>query len=435
MSSPLVAARPGASQIKPASDPAATRVADGVWVSNGLSNSYMVTTGDGRVILNCGMGFEAPVHKANFDAVDDSPVRYIVFTQGHVDHVGGADYLATDSTEMIAQSNNAACQADDARIHAFRVRRSLPYWAEAIAAAHDYIVNRTPGSEIPAQSQPTPTITFDDSFTFECGAVSFELYSTPGGETIDSLVAWLPETRVALVGNLFSALFGHVPNFSTVRGDRYRFVPDFIDSLERVRSLEPEVLLTGHFGPIRGKDTIDTELVRIRDGVAFIHDATVDGMNSGTDQQTLMREIRLPEHLSLGEGYGCVPWAIKAIWEGYAGWFQGEATTDLFNSPVADVYTDIVDLAGSPDAVLERAALRLTDGDPLACQQLCEILLGADPAHRGALDLSLQAHKALAATETGNFWKAGWLQTRIRELQETLTDTAKNRDDKDPRQR
>jgi glyoxylase-like metal-dependent hydrolase (beta-lactamase superfamily II) len=34
-------------------------------------------------------GFEAPVHKRNYDAVTSAPTRYILFTQGHVDHVGG----------------------------------------------------------------------------------------------------------------------------------------------------------------------------------------------------------------------------------------------------------------------------------------------------------------------------------------------------------
>ncbi len=67
----------------------------------------------------------------------------------------------------------------------------------------------------------------------------------PGGETIDSLVVWLPDDGVALVGNMFSALFGHFPNLVTMRGDRMRSAPAFVDSVQRVIDLEPEMLLLG----------------------------------------------------------------------------------------------------------------------------------------------------------------------------------------------
>jgi glyoxylase-like metal-dependent hydrolase (beta-lactamase superfamily II) len=91
MSEPLYRSRPGAFDIRPASQTEATRVADGIWLSERLSNSYLVVTPAGRVVINTGMGFEAPVHKRNFDAVDRGPVRYILLTQAHVDHVGGVD--------------------------------------------------------------------------------------------------------------------------------------------------------------------------------------------------------------------------------------------------------------------------------------------------------------------------------------------------------
>ena len=62
----------------------------------------------------------------------------------------------------------------------------------------------------------------------------------------------------------------------------------------------------------------------------WVHDRTVDGMNAGTDVHTLMREVRLPEHLDVGEGYGTVAWNVRAIWENYAGWFHHRSTTELY---------------------------------------------------------------------------------------------------------
>ena len=65
-------------------------------------------------------------------------------------------------------------------------------------------------------------------------------------------MVWLPQYRVAICGNLFSALTGHIPNLVTLRGDRYRQPLMFVESVERVRALEAEMLLVGHHGPIVG---------------------------------------------------------------------------------------------------------------------------------------------------------------------------------------
>ena len=73
---PVYRGRPGADALRPASAEKAEQIAPGLWCSPGLSNAYLLTTGGGRVIVNTGMGFEGPVHRANFDAVDASPVRY-----------------------------------------------------------------------------------------------------------------------------------------------------------------------------------------------------------------------------------------------------------------------------------------------------------------------------------------------------------------------
>ena len=175
MKSELARTRPGGFDIRPASQTEAIPINDFIYLSKGLSNSYLVVTSEGRVVINTGMGFEAGVHKRCFDAVDSSPVRYIVLTQGHVDHVGGADLFFEPGCEIVAQKNNAACQADDARIRHFRVRRSALFFAEAVGRANRFAREHKPGAPVPAQSTPTPTITFDDHFDFELGGVRFEL--------------------------------------------------------------------------------------------------------------------------------------------------------------------------------------------------------------------------------------------------------------------
>lgn len=417
-SEPLYRSRPGGHQILPASQSEASKINDFVYLSEGLSNSYLITTPDGRVVINTGMGFEAPVHKRNFDAVDSSPVRFVLLTQGHVDHVGGVDLFAEEGTQVVAHRNNQRHQADDARIASFRAVRSGFAFADAIAKGWQFIQENT-GGAIPAQSRPVPDVTFDDEMTLEVGGLRLELLWTPGGETTDSMVVWLPDHRICFTGNLFSALFGHFPNLVTIRGDRYREALRFIESLERVRALEPELLLVGHHGPVEGAELIQRELTRLRDAVQLVHDETVKGMNHGKDVHTLMREITLPPALEVGEGYGKVSWSVRAIWENYAGWFHHRSTTELYSVPPDAVHGDLVELAGGADAVAARAAERLDEGAAVEAIQLAEVALSVEPANLAALEVMIGAHEVLEE-KSENFWLTQWLRKQLDDLRASL---------------
>jgi alkyl sulfatase BDS1-like metallo-beta-lactamase superfamily hydrolase len=241
-----------------------------------------------------------------------------------------------------------------------------------------------------------------------------ELYATPGGETTDSLVVWLPNEGVCLCGNVFGALFGHIPNLVTVRGDRYRDALTVVESIDRVRALGAETLLTGHFGPIVGKDRIEWELTRLRDAVTYIHDQTVAGMNAGKDVHTLMREVVLPPELDVGQGYGMVRWNVRAIWENYAGWFHHRSTAELYAESPDATEVDLLELAGAA-AILDRARTLLGAGEPVRAIRLAEIVNRADPDDQEAKQVLIAAHEDLLRGST-NFWEAAWLREQIKEL-------------------
>ena len=108
--------------MQPVYDDPARPVAEGIYRSGGCTAAYLLLTDRGRIVVNTGMGFEAPHHKRVFDAVRRGPTHHIITTQAHVDHVGGVDLFREDGTAYVAQQNNQLCQADDARIRALRMR-------------------------------------------------------------------------------------------------------------------------------------------------------------------------------------------------------------------------------------------------------------------------------------------------------------------------
>jgi len=400
---------------RPAGPGPTLEVAPGVHQSDGQSNTWLIVTKDGRIVVNTGMGYEGPTHRAKYDAVDSGPIRYIIFTQGHVDHVGGADAFLEEGTKMIAHVGNQRHQALDQLIQGYRIRHA----AFAFPELRQQLEKRAGVDVRPVpQAVPTPDITFDDRHTLRLGDVELELLWVPGGETNESIIVWIPDRKLAIVGNLFGALFGHVPNLVTIRGDKYRESETFLAAIERVRALEAEILALGHHEPLRGAAEIRWQLDHLHAAVRYVHDETVRYMNEGKDVHTAMAEIALPPELDVGQGYGKVAWNVRAIWETYAGWFHHLSTTELYAAPPASVHPDLVALAGR-EAVIGRARERLEKGEAVEAIHLAEVVLGAHPDDEAALRVHRDAHVALEK-QSDNFWEISWLRDQIRRTDERL---------------
>jgi glyoxylase-like metal-dependent hydrolase (beta-lactamase superfamily II) len=404
--------RPGADAIKACRGDPAVDLGDGIWMSPGLSNVYLLETGGSRILLNTGMGFEGPLHRRAVAGIAGGPLEAIILTQGHYDHVGGVDVLREEGADVVAQANFVVWRDDNERLESFRVRNAAFAWFEAISASMEYA--RTLGIGQVAQARPEPNVTFEDNLDLVIGGRRLTLLSVPGGETTDSLVVWIPDSRTVFTGNMFGPLFGHVPNLVTMRGDRYRNALAYIDSVDRVIALGAERLITGHFDPIDGADRIKTELTALRDAMQWVHDRTVDGMNAGSDIYTLMREIVVPDRFDLGEGYGKTTWNVRAIWENYAGWFHHRSTTELYAVPPSSVASDLVVTVGA-DALLAVASRHLESGRPLEALHLTDIVLAAEPASESGRSLAAAANRFLLDRAT-NFWERAWLRRSIADL-------------------
>jgi alkyl sulfatase BDS1-like metallo-beta-lactamase superfamily hydrolase len=130
-----------------------------------------------------------------------------------------------------------------------------------------------------------------------------------------------------------------------------------------------------------------------------------------------MGTIDLPPDLAIAEGHGKVPWIVRAIWEEHLGWFRYESTTELYNVPPSAVSPDLVELAGGPDRVLERAHRHLAHGRPLHALHLAEAALAVDPANLGAMRAKLAATEhLLKQSGRENFSEVRWLEGEIRVL-------------------
>ncbi len=344
----LIDERPGRELLRPRYDDPAHPVTDFIHRSGGTTASYSVLTDAGRVIVNTGMGYEAPHHKRVHDAVRPGPTHHIITTQAHVDHVGGVGLFREPGTTYIAQANNAACQADDVRISRLRMR-TAGLWFDMLGTDAMRIAKENPGVPMD-QDTPTPDITFVDRLGLTVDGLRMELIASVG-ETIDSCIVWLPEHRIALISNLLGPLFPHFPNLNTLRGDKYRSAEAYLQTVRRLRDLQPDMLVTGRYEPIVGAELIDACLERLYGAVDYVHREALAGFNAGTDLWTLMRDIELPAHLRVGQGYGKVSWAVRTLWESYIGWFRLQSTTEMYPDPADAALGELVDALGTDGAL------------------------------------------------------------------------------------
>jgi glyoxylase-like metal-dependent hydrolase (beta-lactamase superfamily II) len=377
-------------------------ITDFIFMSQDVSNSYLVTTPAGDVLVNCGTVRGGPRHKALFSKVSNHPINYAIITQSHPDHFGGLAAQRSPETKTIVQARFFENREVWIGLASYFHPRSAKLWSSVMP---------TWGGGPP--EEVVPDIYVQDFYAFELGGRKFEILHTPEGETPDSVTVWMPNERIAFTGNLFGPMFMAMPFLCTLRGDRPRSVLQYLRSLERVRKLEPELLITGHGGPIVGAKQIQKDLTTLRDAVTYVKDQTIAGMNAGKDVHTLMREIKLPPHLTIGEWHGKVSWCVRDIWQEHSGWFYYESTTELYGIPRSSVSDDLVELIGA-DVLAGRARHRLQSGQPLEALHLLEIVLKVQPKHRQSLELKRDAHmRLLEESGSVNHSETMWLKSEI----------------------
>jgi alkyl sulfatase BDS1-like metallo-beta-lactamase superfamily hydrolase len=399
-------------------DPAreAERVNDHILLSRGTSSSFLVAADDGDVVINTGMPYQGRRHRERFETLLGRPlaVKTIVFTQSHPDHMGGWAAFADQGVETLVQRNFPIIRDERNALSAYFAPRGARLLSGLLPDPAHF------QAWYDAKELDSWTA-FDEAYAFERGGRRFEFHAKPSGETLDSMIVWMPDEKTLFTGNWMGALYGALPHFHTPRGDRDRSVPQFLRDIDHVIGLEPELLLFGHDGPIRGKDRIRADLTRIRDAVAYIHDETVKGMTANKDVFTLMAEIELPPHLQTAPGRGPVRWYVRSVFEEYTGWFRQDSTTELYATPPRAIWAELAELAGGPDVLAARAQAHIAAGRPVEALHFTDIALAADPAHRPVREAEIAALERLIDLGEGRSYdEIGWLENAIKEAQAAL---------------
>ncbi|MDX1735541.1 MAG: MBL fold metallo-hydrolase, partial [Halioglobus sp.] len=394
------------------------KIADNVHYATGVGNTMMITTSEGNVIFDTGLVLQVAQQMKALKEISDAPVRYIVLSHSHADHIGGTKFWREEGTEIIAHGDFVEEQRYLSELEPYQYgrNRTLFPWMPAWEDRPDIEMMRYGGIE--------PTITVGDwqTHSFTLGGVEFQVIGTPGAEGADNAVLWMPEQKILFTGDFFGPQFPQFPNVFTMRGEKIRKPVEYIRSLDLLLELDAEIVVPSHLNPTVGQAQIRADMQKIRDAVQYVHDETIAGMNAGKDVYQLMREIKLPPHLDLVQNHGRVDWAVRSIWDYYAGWFHFDSTTALYPVPARDVYADLARVAGN-EGLLTLAQSYLNENEPVKTLHVLEVVLAADPVNRSALGLRREALLVLMErAETGlkNDYEIYWLQYRLADTAQRL---------------
>ncbi|MCJ8310562.1 MAG: alkyl/aryl-sulfatase [Rhizobiaceae bacterium] len=387
------------------------QLADNVYQAFGFaaSNVYMIIGDDGVTIVDTTETTTAAENVlAEFRKITDLPVKNIILTHAHRDHVSGASvFTEGGSPEIFASDRSSEDSLTEETAHPRPVKAQMARTKRQFGIGLSYPdeiigIGVGPGDR-PLKGMgagilpPTRKIGEDGEKVTLCG-IDLELVMAPG-ETPDHMVVWYPEKKVLISGDNFYRSF---PNLYAIRGTEYRDFDTWANTMDLLMAFKPEVLGPGHTKALFGADTIQQSLTDYRDAIRHVIDETRNGMDAGKTMDELAHSVKLPPHLAdkphLREYYGRVEYAVRAYFVGTMGWFDGNPTS---LSPLAptDEAQRFIKLAGGADAVLAEVDASKSNGDFQWALQLIDRLINVGHDVEGMKKLKAETLREHAVSQ------------------------------------
>ena len=351
--------------------PRIEKISEHIWAAIGydLANEILIHTAEGNVIIDPLMSPKRG-EAAKRDLIASAPggpVKAIIYTHSHIDHIGGTSLWMEDSPPIWATDSFIGHFYKQYQvflpIENIRGRRQFGEHAILEDLPCNGIGRRTDiQASLEGAGIRLPTHTFSGNKTLNIGGVSITLIEAPG-ETDDQLIVWIPQDKTLIAADNFYWSF---PNLYTIRGTSPRPVDQWIKSIDTMRRLRPEHLLPCHTVPIHGEQEIETALTNYRDAIQWVRDEVIRGANKGYDLDTIAGNIKLPPHLAglhyTMEFYGQVDWSAKGIYTSNLGWFDGRADK-LYPMNAKEAAQREIRLMGGPEKVMQLADVALQQDD------------------------------------------------------------------------
>ncbi|MDC3727959.1 alkyl/aryl-sulfatase [Rhodococcus sp. Rp3] len=348
----------------------------------------------------------------------DRPVTGVIYTHSHIDHFGGVKgvtrvedveagrcpVLAPAGFVEHAVAENVYAGTAMGRRAAYMYGAALPRGPRGAVGA-----GLGPTTSTGTPTLITPTIDIEHTGQAETvDGVEIEFQMTPGTEAPAEMNFYFPQLRaLCMAENATHTLHNLLMLRGALVRDPHVWSQYLTESINRF-AYRSDVLFASHHWPTWGTERLTEYLSLQRDLYGYLHDQTLRAINRGATGIEIAESIELPpaiEKVWHTRGYyGSVSHNVKAIYQRYMGWFDGNPA-HLWEHPPVESAMRHIEFMGGADQVLEKARRSFEDGDFRWVAQVLNYVIFADPDNAQAKALQADALEQLGFGSENGTWR------------------------------
>lgn len=360
----------------------------------------------------------------------DRPVVAVIYTHSHVDHFGGV--LGVTSQEDVDAGKVAVLAPEGFTAHAVQENvYAGPAMTRRATYMYGTLLDRGQQEQVGCGLGQTPSTgevglivpTIDIRQTGEThtiDGVQIEFQMAPGTEAPAEMHFYFPQFRALCMAENATH---NLHNLLTLRGALVRdphawsgYLTEAIDTFAD----RADVVFASHHWPTWGQDHIVEFLSLQRDLYAYLHDQTLRLLNQGYTGVEIAEMFQMPPALDQAwhaRGYyGSVSHNVKAVYQRYMGWFDGNPGR-LWPHPPEALGPRYVEALGGIDRVVDLARAAFDSGDFRWAATLLDHAMFTDQHHGPARGLYADTLEQLgygAENATWrNFFMSGATELRV----------------------
>ncbi len=355
-----------------------------------IAGCAWVDTGDGVVLIDTLI--RENVAKKVYRKIKGK-IKYIIYTHGHRDHVGGAAAFLADNPEIIANKYLSD------RLDKYKILAAHRAHVTAVQFNFPDIKYHT--------NYIYPTKTFLGEMTISLGNKTFKLH-TARAETDDVCWVHVPEIKTAFIGDLIIGFFPNIGN----PWKPTRFALDWAKTLEEIRNLDLEYIFCSGAGIMYKGKRVYKALNANIEIIRSLHDQVVDYINQGMHVSEMIHAVKVPEHLKknpyLKIRYSRPEFFVYNVYRWYHGYFD-DNPAHLLPRPEKEVKAEIFGLIEDPNKILNRARELFDNDQSQLGLQILDVLIQADPENIEARKLRIELLSELGAQDYCLMSRNAWV--------------------------
>lgn len=402
------------------------KVADRIYQVRGydLSNISIIQGDTGYIVVDPLLTAEvaAAAMELVYQHLPRKPVVAVIYSHSHADHFGGVKgvvsqedvragkvrIIASEGFMEYAVSENILAGNVMSRRASYMFGSLLPKNSKGGVGTG---LGKAISSGLVTLIKPTDIITQTGEERVIDG-VRMVFMNTPFAEAPAEMMFYLPQMKAFYAAEEANAT---LHNLYTLRGAQVRDALSWSGYLEAAIDLikpETEVLFGGHHWPRWGYENIVKYLGKQSDAYKYIHDQTLRLANHGYTAAEIAEQIELPQSLA-GEWfnrgyYGSVSHNVKAVYQRYLGWFDGNPA-NIHLLPPSEAAKKYLVYMGGADAVLAKAREAFTAGDYRWVAEVVNHVVFAQADNQVARQLQADALEQMGYQAESGQWRNFYL--------------------------